>query len=96
MLKLGSVRIGADELRWMRWTEQKLLLSVRWEWKEVPVLLDLTGPVLLRWEHVDDERAGGFFYATGGTAQGNSERCCSAKCMVRLELIARPAAPGIQ
>lgn len=58
MLRLGSVRIGEEELRWMRWGGQEVVLGVRWSWEEVPVLLDLHSPLLLKWEHHDDLNAG--------------------------------------
>lgn len=96
MLRLGPVRIGEEELRWMRWSKQEVVLGLCWTWEEIPVLLDLKGPVLLRWDHVRDERAGVRLYAAGGTARVRSEQSGSANCMVKLELTARPAARSPQ
>lgn len=91
MLELGPVRIGAEELRWMRWNEGKVTLSIQWSWKEVPVLLDLSGRVLLRWEQLDDQHCGYPLDMIGGTVQADRDGATEGQCSVQLELQGCPS-----
>lgn len=54
---LGDVWIGPEELEQMAWREGTLRLVLRWSAGDVPVLLGLGSPALLRW-HTDDPGAG--------------------------------------
>lgn len=66
MLELGPVRIGSDELSSIKWSERCLTIAFRWEWEEVPVLLDLPSPLLWKWGHHDDGNAGISVTVRGG------------------------------
>lgn len=66
MLRLGPVRIGSDELSSIMWSERCLTIVFRWEWGEVPVLLDLHSPLLWKWSHHDDGNAGLTVTVRGG------------------------------
>lgn len=90
MLRLGPVRIGEEELRWMRWGEERVVVELRWTWEEVPVLLDLHGRVLLRWEHLGRGQGGYTVYIEEGTVRDKLDQSGSGGCVVRLELRERP------
>lgn len=54
---LGDIWIALAEVERIAWRESRLRLDLRWTWEEIPVLLGLEAPILLRW-HTDDPEAG--------------------------------------
>lgn len=91
VLQIGPVRIGEEELRWMRWSKRGMTISIRWSWREIPVLLDLSGRVQLRWEHPNDQQCGYPFDMIEGTAQADREGATNGRCNVQLRLHGCPS-----
>lgn len=56
-MNLGELWIASEEIERIAWEDGELTLELRWSLEEVPVLLGLEGPTLLRW-HEDDREAG--------------------------------------
>ena len=91
MLKLGTMRIHAEELRWMRWSRSELVLGLRWRWDEVPALMELSGNLLLRWEHVRDPSAGVPVRLREGDATALYAGLDPANCRVQITLEMGPS-----
>lgn len=91
MLTLGPVRIRRQELRWMRWSESELVLGLRWQWDEVPVLMELSGDLLLRWDHVRDPSAGVPVKLGEGDATALHNSLDPASCRVQITLEMGPS-----
>lgn len=58
MLEIGPVRVEADELLSLEWTEREVVLDLQWRWQDLPVLTDLPSDIRFRWTHLDDRRGG--------------------------------------
>lgn len=56
-MHLGDIWIAPQEVERITWREGHLKLDLRWSWEDLPVLLNLKPPTLLRW-HADDPEAG--------------------------------------
>lgn len=86
MLRLGTVRLAHDEIRWIRWSVTDITLGLRWSWDELPVLLDMTEPVLFSWQTVDDAKAGFQVRLRQGRSHCRKQDFAHHDCLVELVL----------
>lgn len=58
LMRLADLQIRPFEISEVKRRGDLLVLTLTWEWTELPALLDLDRSPTLRWDHLDDTKAG--------------------------------------